>query len=414
MPSAAPATNDNEERRFPYWRRNLKVLPVSNLLASLGFGISWPFLPLMVRSLGVQENLVTWVGYIALGFYIISFVMNPIWGGIADHYGRKIMVLRATLGMGFFMTLVPFAPTPLAFACLLMLVGIFNGSTAAGMALLVANTPPKRIGSALSLAQTGTLVGQTMGPAVGALLAAAIERQHWLFWISGSLLLIAGALVATFVREIKQLAAGPWRIQWIGSLRELLAVPRIGPLYLLSFLFSVMWSGNVTIMSVYALQLLSAHPAGTGTEAFWLGAVAMGLGISGLVAMPLWGRVLDRHDPARVLAIATAAAAVTHVPLLVLQTPLQLVLARVAFGLSAAAMQPAIVRLLKEHAPQGMDARAISYGSSFQFMAMGLAPFVAGLVGPTLGLRSYFALTIALMLAGLVLWVRSGRSIAAR
>jgi hypothetical protein len=56
-----------------------------------------------------------------------------------------------------------------------------------------------------------------------------------------------------------------------------------------------------------------------------------------------------------------------------------------------------------------MDARAISYASSFQFFAMGLAPFAAGLIGPALGLRAYFALTIVLMLGGLMLWLRSGR-----
>jgi MFS family permease len=109
-----------------------------------------------------------------------------------------------------------------------------------------------------------------------------------------------------------------------------------------------------------------------------------------------------------VLAVATAAAALTQLPLLVLQTPLQLVLSRMAFGLGAAAMQPAILRLLKDHAPKGMDARAIAYAASFQFIAMGLAPFAAGLIGPTLGLRAYFALTISLTLIGLVLWLRSG------
>ena len=82
----------------------------------------------------------------------------------------------------------------------------------------------------------------------------------------------------------------------------------------------------------------------------------------------------------------------------------------VAFGLSAAAMQPAIVRLLKDAAPRGMDARAIAYGQSFQFMAMGLAPFVAGIVGPVFGLRTYFAVTIVLMTTGLVLWLKSGHA----
>ena len=58
-----------------------------------------------------------------------------------------------------------------------------------------------------------------------------------------------------------------------------------------------------------------------------------------------------------------------------------------------------------------MDARAISYASAFQFFAMGLAPFTAGLIGPVLGLRAYFALTILLMLGGLMLWRRPGRPV---
>src|SRR5450759_3891476 len=403
---AAGAPEAEESRQFPYWRRNLKVLPIANLLCSLGFALSWPFLPLMLRGLGVRENLETWVGYMLLAFNLIGFAINPIWGDIADHYGRKIMVLRAMLGMGFVMTLVPFARTPLGFAVMVMLVGFFYGYMPAGMALLVANTPPRRIGSALAFAQTGGLVGQTVGPAAGAMLAALIDRQHWLFWISGGLMLSGGALVALFVREAKQIVAGPWRPDWVGSLRELLAVPHMGPLYLLSFLFAALWYGNVTTISIYMLQLLAARPASAGTEAFWVGAAAMGLAVTSVVAMPLWGRALDRFGPTRILLFATAAAAITHVPLLVLQTPLQLVLARLVFGLTSAAMLPAIIQLLRMHAPAGTDARAISYASSFQCIGMGLAPFCAGLIGPVLGLRAYFALFTALTLGGLMLWLR--------
>ena len=122
--------------------------------------------------------------------------------------------------------------------------------------------------------------------------------------------------------------------------------------------------------------------------------------------MPFWGRALDRFGPSRVLAVAVAAAAATHVPLLALETPLQLVLARVAFGLCGSAMQPAILQLIRLHAPKGMDARAIAYASSFQFLAMGFAPFTAGLVGPAFGLRAYFALNIVITVAGLALWLR--------
>lgn len=406
------ANPQNDERQFPYWRRNQAVISVSNLLASLSFGIAWPFLPLMVRGLGVERNLETWVGNMVMVFYIVSFIMNPIWGGIADHYGRKIMMLRATIGMGFFMAAAAFAPTPLWFAFLLCCVGVFNGSSAAGMALIVANTPPARFGRALSLAQSGILVGQTIGPAVGALLASLVYRPHWLYWVSGAVMLAAGVLVAVFVREIKQLAPGPWRLQWMGPLRELLRVPGLGPLYLLTFLFAVLWSGNVPIMSLYTLDLLAAGGgrAGLGTEATWIAVVTLALGVSSLIALPAWGRVLDRYDAARVLTVSTAAAVLTHVPLLFLETPLQLAIARAAFGVSAAGMQPAIMRLLKTQSPPGMDARAISYAASFQFIAMGLAPFSAGLIAPVFGLRGYFVFVIVLAVVGFVLWVRSARA----
>jgi len=404
------ADSRDEATRFPYWRRNAFVLPVANCMTSMGFALSFPFLPVMVQALGVRSNLETWVGNMMLLFYIISFASGPVWGGIADHFGRKIMVLRAMLGMGLLMSLVPFAPSPFWFVVLFSLVGFFNGSSAAAQALLVANTPSNRIGSVLARLQTGMLLGQTLGPAVATTAVAIVARPHWLFWFSGLLLLTGGVLVLLFVREIKQLAAGPWKLEWMGSLRELVRVPRMVPLYLLAFMFAALSSGNVTILSVYVLQLLGPGASGTGDGAFWVGAVAMGLAIPSVVSLLVWGKVLDRADPARVLIFTTTAACVTQIPLVFLETPLQLVLARAAFGLSASLMQPAIVRLLKAYAPEGMDARAIAYSHSFHFIALGIAPFAAGLIGPMLGLRTYFALTVAFGVFALLLWIRaSGR-----
>ena len=77
-----------------------------------------------------------------------------------------------------------------------------------------------------------------------------------------------------------------------------------------------------------------------------------------------------------------------------------------ALALSACVMLPAIIRLLRSYAPPGMDARAISYASSFQCIGNGLVPFCAGLIGPVLGLRVYFGLCTVLTLGGLMLWLR--------
>ena len=80
------------------------------------------------------------------------------------------------------------------------------------------------------------------------------------------------------------------------------------PLFLLAIVFAVLAGGNVTILSVYVLQLLGPGASGTGTGAFWVGAVAMGLAVSSVISLLLWGKVLDRIDPARVLVFATAGA----------------------------------------------------------------------------------------------------------
>ena len=400
----------DEARRFPYWRRNLRVLPVANALCGTGFTLGFPFLPLMVSGLGVSDGLETWLGNMMLVFYIVSCLSNPVWGGIADHYGRKPMILRAMLGMGGCLVLVPLASSPLWFAALFSLVGIFNGFIPAGMALLAANTPPYRIGTALSYAQTGGLVGQTLGPALGTVLVALVSRQQVLFWIGGALMLCGGMLVLLFVREVKQVAAGRWRPRWIGGLRDLLKVPLLVPLLLLTFLFSMMWNGNITIVSLLMMRLCAAQADTAGQQAVWVGAAALALPLSSVMVLPLWGRVSDRYGPARVMAFAGGAAVVTHLPLLVLDSPLELVLARAAFGFTAAAMQPAMVQLLRQHAPKGADARAISYATSFQFLAMGIAPFVAGLIGPAFGLRAYFLLPIIALMIGLAWWLRRTRT----
>ena len=405
MTAAAP--HDEESRQYPFWRSNRAAIPLATLLCGLGFSVTWPFVPLMVRELGIRENLETWVGTMLLVFYLVSFVINPVWGSIADHYGRKLMVLRAMLGMGLAMMLVPLAPTPLWFAAALMLIAVFNGFTPAAVSLIVSNTPTRRIGSTVALAQTGGLVGQALGPAAGAALAAYVDQQHALYWIGGGLTLSGGLLVLFYVHEVKRAVSGPWRLEWLGNLKTLLAVRGIGTLIFLGFVFSMMWHGSVTNITVFMLQLLEGRGVDAAGEAWWVGAAAMAGAFCMLVATPVWGRVLDRAGPAKVLLVCGIATVVTHAPLLVLQTPMELVLSRAAFGLSSAGMQAAIVYLLRTVSPPGMDARAIAYMSAFQFFGMGVAPFLAGLIGPLMGMRAYFALTMVLMAGGLWLWRRA-------
>ena len=50
--------------------------------------------------MGFQENLESWVGLVVGVFFLTSLLITPLWGVVADHYGKKSMTLRAGFGMG--------------------------------------------------------------------------------------------------------------------------------------------------------------------------------------------------------------------------------------------------------------------------------------------------------------------------
>ena len=86
-----------------------------------------------------------------------------------------------------------------------------------------------------------------------------------------------------------------------------------------------------------------------------------------------------------------------------------LALAAIAFLLPALAifvsgLPPTLIRMIKDRAPQGMEARTLAYGTSIQQMGSALAPLIAGLLTPWLGLRGFFWVCSAMLIVGSLLW----------
>jgi MFS family permease len=65
------------------------------------------------------------------------------------------------------------------------------------------------------------------------------------------------------------------------------------------------------------------------------------------------------------------------------------------------------VTLVKTFAPPGMESRVLSYATAFGALGIGGGPFLAGQIGPLLGLRAYFALNSCLLLVALGVWLRA-------
>ena len=82
------------------WRRNLYAMWVAQILSIVGFSFTSPFIPLYLRDLGVTDtrDVIWWAGVMNTGSAIIMALSAPLWGAVADRYGRKPMVLRAMFG----------------------------------------------------------------------------------------------------------------------------------------------------------------------------------------------------------------------------------------------------------------------------------------------------------------------------
>lgn len=68
-------------------------------------------LPLYISQLGVtsHEALSMWSGLTFSVTFLISAIVSPMWGSLADRKGRKLMLLRASLGMAIAILLQAFA-----------------------------------------------------------------------------------------------------------------------------------------------------------------------------------------------------------------------------------------------------------------------------------------------------------------
>lgn len=69
-----------------------------------------PFLPLYIQSLGVTgSNVELFSGIAFASTALVSGLVAPMWGKLADKYGRKPMMVRASFAMTFTMSAIAFS-----------------------------------------------------------------------------------------------------------------------------------------------------------------------------------------------------------------------------------------------------------------------------------------------------------------
>jgi DHA1 family multidrug resistance protein-like MFS transporter len=386
----------------PNWQRTLGALWLAQTLTIIGFSLRTPFLPFFVAELGARnlETQVLWAGAINAGGAAVMAITAPLWGALADRYGRKLMVLRAMVAGSLTIGLMALATSPWQLFVLRLVEGGFTGTVTAATTLAASTVPRERLGFGLGLMQMAVFSGSAVGPLIGGVLADQIGYRAT-FVLAGSLLLVSALLVAFLVEE--RFEPPPRRAghgETGGETWRLLLAPAL--LGIVVSLFALR-AASMALQPI--VPLLVAQLARGSSAVNSLAGLAMGVsGMTSAVASVGLGRLSDRIGQRPLLIASGALAAATFLPLGLTTQVWQVIVLQALFGIASGGMLPTANALVARLTPEGR--RGTIYG--FTTTASSLGAFVGPLVGTALaaalGLHAPF-LVIGLALAVTVAWV---------
>ena len=156
---------------------------------------------LFVEELGVTGKAVPFYAGIAVASSsVTSAIMSPIWGSLADRYGRKPMMLRASIAMTLTMGGIAFVPSVFWLLVLRFLNGVFSGFVPNSTALIASQVSKDQSGYALGTLSTGVVAGTLMGPLIGGLIAENLGMRN-VFLLVGFFLFLVSLLTFWGIEE---------------------------------------------------------------------------------------------------------------------------------------------------------------------------------------------------------------------
>lgn len=381
------------------WRLTVAVVWLSILIAIMGMSLVIPFLPLYLRDLGVPENRTRlWAGWVGGANFLCAGLVAPLWGSMADRYGRKAMTLRALFGLAVSVLLMGVARDVYQLFALRMLQGMFGGFVAAAIALVGSAVPREHVGASLGILQTATVAGHLVGPLLGGELSSLVGYRST-FQITGAALLSAALLVLLMVREPPMPADAATRRVPVGeAIREFWRIPVVRHCIIAVLLCQCALMLVNPQLALFLKQILDDGPNLNRAVGWVIAAPAL----SSLLAAALWGRLGDRRGHALAWSFALTGAAFVSFPTALVAGVWSLFFARFCLGFFTAAFNPLSHSAVAHAVPQERTAGAFSMLSSAQMLGACIGPFASGPLATVMGIRPLFpAAGVCLLFAAL-------------
>ena len=380
-----------------HWRRNLIVCVFGSFTTIVAMTLLLPFLPLYVEELGVKSHaaIVQWSG-VAYGATFLSAALTaPLWGRLGDRYSRKLMLIRASLGMAVAMSLIGMAHNVWQLVALRLLAGLLGGYASGSTVLVATQTPKDRCGWALGVLSSGIMAGNLAGPLIGGSLPPLIGVRAT-FLAAGALIFIAFLATAFLLREDPRLAPKKTEKQQL----DWQAIPDRGPVVAMLVTGALLMVANMSIepiITVFVAQIVEVRQV-----TFVAGLVMSAAALGSILSASRLGRLADRIGHWNVIVACLAVSAVLLIPQAFVSAGWQLVVLRFLMGMALGGLLPCVASVIRHNVPQTVAGRMLGYSTSAQYTGQVLGPLSGGFVGGHFGMRAVFLGTSVLMAIGAI------------
>jgi len=354
----------------------------------MSFGLGVPFLPFYIQQLGVvdPDKIKVYTGILQAAPAITLGIMAPLWGILADKYGKKLMLVRATFCAAFIIAGMGMATRVEHLTFLRLAQGVFTGTVTASSALIASNTPESRLSYALGFLSSSTFIGMAVGPAIGGFVAEYVGYRVS-FYIGAALMLFSFFLVLFFVREEK--AASPSLPEGKSSypLKQLFTVTITAMLLILLFV-RISRTVFYPYIPLYVQEIRSRIEGAAGTTGIINGITGLVTAASGLTL----SRLGDRYDKTLLLKILVAASIVISLPLVLINNLWAFTVIYSILFFAIGGIEPMIMSITSENTP--VERRGTLFGIQTLVGSIGWAvsPFFGSMVSLKFSLKAILVL----------------------
>ena len=378
------------------WRRSFNALLVAVLFAIIGFSTSNPIIPLYLRELGITDPaaLNWWTGAINGLSNLFFALFAPIWGALADSYGRKLMLLRAMIGGTIVMGLLALTTSPWQVLALKILQGSITGTVSAATVLTASIVPVQQIGYRLGLLQMAVFMGNSIGPMLGGTIAD-LAGSRISFLATSVLLVIASYIVMKNVEEdfMPQPKSKSLLRNAIPDFSALSSNSAIVALIVVVFFIQFANSVAGPIIPLVVLDMTKSIKGAGSLSGLIIGVAALGGALGAVVA----GRISGKAGYAKVLLLCIAGAFVFSLPQGFATQPWQLFVLRFFSGFFMGGTMPTANALIAAQAERGKQGSVYGLSSAMSGAGNAAGPAFGALAASLVGYPAVFFATAAIL-----------------